>query len=112
VQAWYFLEIDKMSRKLIQDPWIKTQQAYLLREKLVNERGYTMAEMPGVTAAVFAYINADMGATITRMRQQITFKNTSLSTLKRAVGWLLDNRLIYQSMGKDKRTRILIAAEV
>ena len=66
------------NRKLIQDPWIKTQQAYLLREKLVNERGYTMAEMPGVTAAVFAYINADMGATISRMQKQITFKNTSI----------------------------------
>ena len=100
------------NRKLNQNAWIKTQQAYLLREKLVNERGYTMGEMPGVTAAVFAYVNADMGATITRMRQQIAFKNTSLSTLKRAVGWLLDNRLIYQSAGKDKRTRLLIAAEV
>jgi len=100
------------NRKLNQNAWIKTQQAYLLREKLVNERGYTMAEMPGVSAAVFAYINADMGATISRMQKQITFKNTSLSTLKRAVGWLLDNRLIYQSMGKDKRTRLLIAAEV
>lgn len=96
------------NRIMKQEAWIKTQTAYILQEQLISDYGYTMAEAPGPTAAVFAYINADIDATISNMRKQITFKNTSLSTLKRAVIWLLDNRLIYQQVGKDKRTRYLI----
>lgn len=99
-------------RKLKQNAWIKTQQAYLLQEQLINDHGYTMDELTPITARVFAYINADDNANISNMTKQISFKNTSLSTLKRSVIWLLDNELIYQTVGKDKRTRILIATEI
>lgn len=97
---------------LKQNPWVKTQQAYLLQTELVNAHGFTMAEMPGITSSVFAYVSADTDATITSMQHQISFRNTSLSTLKRAVIWLLDNKLIYQTTGYDKRVRLLKAVEV
>ena len=92
--------------KLNLDPWIKMQQAYLLQEKLINNAGYKMTEVNPLFIDVYVALCAQPQTT-TQLTRLWYFERYSLSTMKRAIVWLLDNRLISQSVGSDKRERVL-----
>jgi len=97
---------------LWQKPWTSLLTGQMYKDKLLDRHNLSTNDISRVAGDVFCYINADVDVTITSITQQWYFDDISLSTVKRAVGELLDKGLIYKVVGSDGRARLLRAVEV